>query len=67
MVSKNFDEIEAEVDRLGIHCDLRRTCQLDVAVQLEALAEDTRTWSDAGHDVEFLDRDRDRAEVSSPP
>jgi glycine/D-amino acid oxidase-like deaminating enzyme len=53
----------------GIDCDLEETGILDVADQPH-LVEEFRAWVDEaaawGEDLEFMDRDRVRAEVQSP-
>jgi glycine/D-amino acid oxidase-like deaminating enzyme len=56
----NLDAIELTLRRYGVHCDFRRTGELDVATadwQVDALR--------AG-EGEFLDRDAVRAELDSP-
>ncbi len=67
--AENLAAIGETVDRYGIDCGWEETGELSVATaahqvrELEELARDMRA---AGHDVELLDRDGVRAQVSSP-
>ncbi|MGP3755332.1 NAD(P)/FAD-dependent oxidoreductase [Streptomyces sp. IBSNAI001] len=67
---RNLDAIEAAVARYSLDCDFERTGEIDVATQphqLDELREWHRRTEDLGFGgLEFLDRDRMRAEVDSP-
>ncbi|HET6831630.1 MAG TPA: FAD-dependent oxidoreductase, partial [Solirubrobacterales bacterium] len=65
----NFAGLRADVEELGIDCDLEVNGELAVALephQVEWLAEDAELLAAYGHDVELLDREAIRAEVDSP-
>ncbi|MGW1320720.1 NAD(P)/FAD-dependent oxidoreductase [Streptomyces sp. NPDC002426] len=68
--ARNLDAIEAAVARYSLDCDFERTGEIDVATQphqLDELREWHRRTEDLGlGGLEFLDRDRMRAEVDSP-
>ncbi|MBM9503960.1 NAD(P)/FAD-dependent oxidoreductase [Actinacidiphila acididurans] len=67
--ARNLDAIEEAVGRYGIACDFERTGEIDVATapyQVEELREVARVTAGQGVGLEFLDRDRVRAEVDSP-
>ncbi|MFD5139964.1 NAD(P)/FAD-dependent oxidoreductase [Streptomyces sp. NPDC058378] len=68
--ARNLDAIEAAVARYSLDCDFERTGEIDVATQPHQLDE-LREWHRRAEDLglgglEFLDRDRMRAEVDSP-
>ncbi|MFJ8919201.1 NAD(P)/FAD-dependent oxidoreductase [Streptomyces sp. NPDC102415] len=67
---RNLDAIEAAVARYSLDCDFERTGEIDVATQphqLDELREWHRRTEGLGlGGLEFLDRDRMRAEVDSP-
>ncbi|WP_322983475.1 FAD-binding oxidoreductase [Streptomyces sp. S584] len=68
--ARNLDAIEAAVARYSLDCDFERTGEIDVATQphqLDELREWHRRTEGLGlGGLEFLDRDRMRAEVDSP-
>ncbi|MFF6938496.1 MULTISPECIES: FAD-binding oxidoreductase [unclassified Streptomyces] len=68
--ARNLDAIEAAVARYSLDCDFDRTGEIDVATQphqLDELREWHRRTEGLGlGGLEFLDRDRMRAEVDSP-
>ncbi|WP_405631920.1 NAD(P)/FAD-dependent oxidoreductase [Streptomyces sp. NBC_01174] len=68
--ARNLDGIEAAVARYSLDCDFERTGEIDVATQphqLDELREWHRRTEGLGlGGLEFLDRDRMRAEVDSP-
>jgi glycine/D-amino acid oxidase-like deaminating enzyme len=66
---ENLDGIEATVRRHGIDCGWERTGTIDVATapwMADELREYAAVAANYGHDVEWLDADRMRAEVNSP-
>jgi glycine/D-amino acid oxidase-like deaminating enzyme len=66
---ENLDAIEAAVRRHGIDCDLRRSGELDVAVepwQLDGLAEEHELALSVGESSQLLDAAGTRALVDSP-
>ena len=66
---ENFEAAIATIDALGIECDLRRSGDLNVALephQLEWLREAAEEARRFGHDVELLDAEAVRGEVDSP-
>lgn len=65
----SFDGLVADVERHGIACDLERTGELHVALEPHELAwldEEAELLARLGHDVERLDGEALRAEISSP-
>jgi len=66
---ENFDGLLADLERLGIDCDLRRTGELAVALaphELPWLADEHKRLRRFGHDAELLDGEAARALVASP-
>ncbi len=66
---ENFADTLADVERLGIDCDLRITGDVEVAVQpheLDMLREYAEQLREYGHEAELLDREGVRAEIASP-
>jgi len=66
---ENYRGLLADLDRLGVDCDLEETGEIDVATepyQLEELSEAAALARAHGHDVELLDGTAMRAEVASP-
>ncbi len=66
---ENFAATVQTVEQHGIDCALELTGAMDVAVephQVAWLAEEARSLSEFGHEVELLGRDQMRAEVNSP-
>ena len=66
---ENFEEVARSIDRLGIECDLERTGEIMVALEPHEVAwaeEEVALLREHGHEAELLDRDRLRAELSSP-
>jgi glycine/D-amino acid oxidase-like deaminating enzyme len=65
----NYRGLLADLDRLGIDCDLEETGEIDVATepyQLGELEEAATLARAHGHEVELLDEAAMRAEVDSP-
>jgi glycine/D-amino acid oxidase-like deaminating enzyme len=65
----NYRGLLADLDRLGIDCDLEETGEIDVATeryQLRELQEAAELARAHGHDVALLDAAAMRAEVASP-
>jgi glycine/D-amino acid oxidase-like deaminating enzyme len=66
---ENFQATLADLDRLGIDCDLHAGGDLEVAVEdheLEELARYAEQLREFGHDADLLDRGAVQAEIASP-
>lgn len=66
---RNYEELCADLVRLGIDAELEQTGELDVAVSPEQaadLAVGLRVLEEFGHRAELLDREAVRTEVHSP-
>jgi glycine/D-amino acid oxidase-like deaminating enzyme len=66
---ENFAGFVADIERLGIDCDLELTGDLGVALEpheLAWIAEAAELFQRFGHDYEVFDREAVQAEVASP-
>jgi glycine/D-amino acid oxidase-like deaminating enzyme len=66
---ESFEGLIADLDRLGVDCDLERTGELSVVLHpahADELDEAAALHRRFGHDVEVLDGDAMRAEIASP-
>jgi glycine/D-amino acid oxidase-like deaminating enzyme len=65
----NFQGFVADIERLGIDCDLELTGDLGVALEpheLDWIAESAELFQRYGHEHEVFDREAIQAEVASP-
>jgi glycine/D-amino acid oxidase-like deaminating enzyme len=69
---RNLDDIERAIHKYGIDCSYERTGAIEVAnlhhppSYVDEIREDYELLRQLGHDVEWLDEERMRAEIHSP-